>query len=323
MTISEMHVWFRQYAQQMGMQNVRAILPEQIDLLINTSITDILNQLIQTNIGLTNDRIVTDNSKLGQINAFRTLYNVALIDLSPAEPVNTETRTFVLDVQDRLVGRMTTDFERVSSDTQIPDYLFLVDFSINYKKAAEGDGYNGKNDITTTTDAVTGLTTTTSNYHQPAFDTDAIKTNFFPVRMIDDIYLADTLNDFVLRNRLRSPIIVTYNNGTFDLYIDKFKGVTNSSGNTYYVLEHNLIPYQLRMSYIAKPAVVKYASDMGGTDVDCNLPESMHIDILKHAVDLWTTAVQGSLYGAQQNQQAQAREMSRNQTRPQNEGYQN
>ena len=32
MTIAEMHVWFRQYAQQMGMQNVRAILPEQIDL---------------------------------------------------------------------------------------------------------------------------------------------------------------------------------------------------------------------------------------------------------------------------------------------------
>ena len=37
MTIAEMHVWFRQYAQQMGMQNVRAILPEQIDLLINNS----------------------------------------------------------------------------------------------------------------------------------------------------------------------------------------------------------------------------------------------------------------------------------------------
>ena len=43
MTISEMHVWFRQYAQQMGMQNVRAILPEQIDNLINTSIKDTID----------------------------------------------------------------------------------------------------------------------------------------------------------------------------------------------------------------------------------------------------------------------------------------
>ena len=75
-----MHVWFRQYAQQMGLQNVRAILPEQIDLVINTSITDIVNQIITQNIGATNDRIITDNSKIGQINALRSLYKVLLID---------------------------------------------------------------------------------------------------------------------------------------------------------------------------------------------------------------------------------------------------
>ena len=67
---------FRQYAQQMGMQNVRAILPEQIDLLLNTSIMDIVNQTIKENIGVTNDRVITDNSKIGQINALRTLYKV-------------------------------------------------------------------------------------------------------------------------------------------------------------------------------------------------------------------------------------------------------
>lgn len=41
-----MHRMFRQYAQQMGMQNTRAILPEQIDLLINNSISDTINQVI-------------------------------------------------------------------------------------------------------------------------------------------------------------------------------------------------------------------------------------------------------------------------------------
>ena len=44
MNTSEMHVMFRQYAQQMGMQNVRAILPEQIDLLLNTAVIDIVNK---------------------------------------------------------------------------------------------------------------------------------------------------------------------------------------------------------------------------------------------------------------------------------------
>ena len=76
MNIGEMHVWFRQYAQQMGMQNVRAILPEQIDILINTSITDTVNQIIRENVGVTNDRIITDNSKIGQINALKSLYKV-------------------------------------------------------------------------------------------------------------------------------------------------------------------------------------------------------------------------------------------------------
>ncbi len=48
MDISEMHKMFRQYTQQMGMQNVRAILPEQIDLLINNSISDTFNRAIYT-----------------------------------------------------------------------------------------------------------------------------------------------------------------------------------------------------------------------------------------------------------------------------------
>lgn len=328
MTIPEMHVWFRQYAQQMGMQNVRAILPEQIDLLINTSITDTINQLIRENIGLTNDRIITDNSKLGQINAFRTLYKVRTIDMSPDAPTpyspgtgggapteSLETRAFNFSVADVYTGKMTTDFEKVKDDdaegtihlsdnAKIPDYLFLVDFSLNYKLVTGGAGYTG------------GTT-----YIQPSLDAQAFETNFFPVRLIDDAYLADTLNDFVLRNRLRSPILVTYNNGTFDLYIDKF--IKHTVDNVArYTLENNLVPYKFRMSYIAKPAMVRYAEDIQGENVDCDLPESMHVDILKHAVDLYNTSIQGNLYAVQQQQQAQSREISRNQARPDNEGYQ-
>ena len=84
MTAPEMHVMFRQYAQQMGMQNTRAILPEQIDLLINTSIMDSVNEIIKQNIGITNDRVITDNSKIGQINALRSLYKVSILNMSPS-----------------------------------------------------------------------------------------------------------------------------------------------------------------------------------------------------------------------------------------------
>ena len=296
MNIAEMHVWFRQYAQQMGMQNVRAILPEQIDVLINTSISDMVNQLVRENVGIRNDRVITDNSKIGQINALRTLYKVVELDMASSTPF----MEFL--ASNMLTGKMSNtqaDGTPVSNSTKAPEYLYLVDFSLNYKVTTTG--YSG-----------------THGGAAPTFASNAVETNFFPVRLIDDAYLADTLNDFVLKNRIRTPILVTYNNGTFDLYVDTF----NLQSNTY-KLENSLVPYKFRMSYISKPAKVKYATDIGGTNVDCDLPENMHVDILKHAVDLYNVALQGGLYSAQQNQQAQQREMSRNEARPANEGYQN
>lgn len=423
MTTPEMHVMFRQYAQQMGMQNVRAILPEQIDLLLNTSIMDITNQVIKENIGITNDRVITDNSKIGQINALRSLYHVHYIEMSPVPSQIEEKRVFSFSASDRNTGRMTTDFKRVSDNNLLPEYMFLVDFSLNYKKVINGQGYNGKTGVSikgaynvlTPNGCINGseeylvknksitseviievyavdvddfinlkfivdtsitnnprlkctsegyttyflgvegtniedssyggkhyvLTKTfndgdsnwnhgviynplvinsnirTSEYVAPTFETDGLETNYFPVRLIDDTYLADTLNDFVLKNRLRSPILVTYNNNNgnvFDLYIDKF----NKTEDGRYVLEGGLIPYMLRMSYIGKPTKVKYGEDIGQENVDCDLPEYMHIDVVKHAVDLYRVALSGSMMAAQQQEQNARQENMRNNYR--NEG---
>ena len=295
MTTPEMHVMFRQYAQQMGMQNVRAILPEQIDLLLNTSIMDTVNEVIKQNIGITNDRVITDNSKIGQINALRSLYHVSILEMSPS---NASDVSFAFSASDRHNGRMSNSW--TSAKKNIPNYMFLVDFSLNYKKS-NNSGYSGSSET----------------YTAPEFDTDGLVTNFFPVRIIDDSFLADTLNDFVLKPRLRSPIIVTYNNNNnnniFDIYIDKF---INNNGK--YCLSEGLLPYQLRMSYIAKPAVVKYADDIGGQNVDCDLPEYMHIDVVKHAVDLYRIALSGSMMAARQQEQNARQENMRNNYR--NEG---
>lgn len=282
MTISEMHVWFRQYAQQMGMQNVRAILPEQIDLLINSSITDTINQIITQNIGVTNDRIITDNSKIGQINALRSLYKVKTVQAIPANSGTSSPAVPFIKGDETHILRIYADIKNFdnggSGSTGVFDYLYLVDLAINYSD----------------------LITPTSSPN--------ILTNYFPVRLIDDAYLADTLNDFVLRPRLRTPIAVIYND-QLDIYID------NLTDNK---LPEGLNPYKLRVSYIAKPAIVAYRSDLGGTDIDCNLPEYMHVDILKHAVDLYRIAISGSLSATQQAEQNQQRENTRNNYR--NEG---
>ena len=262
MTIAEMHVWFRQYAQQMGMQNVRAILPEQIDLLINTSITDTINQIITQNIGVTNDRVITDNSKIGQINALRSLYKVIEVIADPNngdEPFSTGNIDTVYNI--------VANFRDIDGEPGQPfDYLYLVDLAINYK---------------TSTNKIT---------------------NYFPVRLIDDAFLADTLNDFILKPRVRTPIAVIYNN-KIQLYIND---IVNTG------LPQNLTPNVLRISYIGKPAKVAYLSDVGGTNVDCDLPEYMHVDILKHAVDLYRISISGALSGAQSQQQAQQQENVRN-----------
>lgn len=73
MDIQNMHITFRQLAQQMGMQNVRAILPAQVDVLLNTAISDIVNQLVRENVGLSNNDGHTDMFKIGQTDALRTL----------------------------------------------------------------------------------------------------------------------------------------------------------------------------------------------------------------------------------------------------------
>ena len=283
MTIEEMHVWFRQNAQQMGLQNVRAILPEQIDLLLNTSIYDIVNQIIQQNIGITNDRVITDNSKIGQINALRTLYKVKKVAIVlPTDKNLLQGQTLPFKGVNSPIYRYTGDiagFNLNAKDNPFT-YLYLVDFSIDYGKP--------KSDSIETGDEFTS--------------------NLYPVRLIDDAYLADSLNDFILRPRLRSPLAVIYN-GTMDLYIDKS---TDGKGT----FTEGLQARNLRVSYIAKPAVVKYAADIGGENVDCDLPEYLHNDICKHAIDLYRTSMTGSLYANQQAAQNQQREDYRNNASP-------
>lgn len=281
MTIEEMHVWFRQNAQQMGLQNVRAILPEQIDLLLNTSIYDIVNQIIQQNIGITNDRVITDNSKIGQINALRTLYKVIITPIKL--PVGTSLYGNALPFTgvNSPIYKYTGNIAGFSLNEEGDPfkYLYLVDFSIEYGKP-KSDGEPG----------------------------DEFTSNLYPVRLIDDAYLADSLNDFILRPRLRSPIAVIYN-GKMDLYIDK-----SIDGNGTFA--EGLQARNLRISYIAKPATVKYAADIGGENVDCDLPEYLHNDICKHAIDLYRTSMTGSLYANQQAAQNQQREDYRNNASP-------
>lgn len=297
MTTAEMHQMFRNYAQQMGMQNVRAILPSQIDLLLNNSISDTVNQVIAQNIGSTSDRVITDNSKLNQVNALKSLYKVwkAKVKLPAAKTNYIASYVLPLDnfgiaseAKDSTIKKGDNVYATPgSADNGKPtkiEYFFLVDLSIDYIKANGGSSFT---------------------------------TNIFPIRLVDDQYLADVVNDFVMAPSLRSPVATIHDN-TIELYIDKPDANTKTTPDAYKFgggLEVN----EIRLSYIGKPGIVKFNEDIGGTDVDCELPESMHVDIVKHAVDLYRTALNGGIVGAQGAQQQQQRENVRNNAR--DEGY--
>lgn len=272
MDIQEMHQTFRQYAQQMGMQNVRAILPEQIDLLINNSISDTINQVITQNIGVTNDRVISDASKLNQVNALRSLYRVWKGSIADATVKGKEKTSYIISFQLPLNNfKSTGSYNDDNVSSTAISFLYVVDLSINYKK------------------------------------TNFI-TNIFPVRIVDDQFVADVVNDFVLAPKMRSPVASIHDN-LIELYIDKADNKPNErEAFTFNGVSIN----ELRLSYIAKPAVVKFAEDVNGTSVDCDLPEYMHIDIVKHAVELYQLAKSGSLAAAQQAQQNQQREQVAN-----------
>ena len=272
MDIQEMHQMFRQYAQQMGMQNVRAILPEQIDLLINNSISDTINQVITQNIGITNDRVISDASKLNQVNALKSLYRVWKGSISDATLKGKEKTSYIISFQLPLNNfKSTGSYTDDNNSSTAISFLYVVDLSINYKK------------------------------------TDFI-TNIFPVRIVDDQFVADVVNDFVLAPKMRSPVASIHDN-LIELYIDKADNKPNErEAFTFNGVSIN----ELRLSYIAKPAVVKFAEDINGTNVDCDLPEYMHVDIVKHAVELYQLAKSGSLAAAQQAQQNQQREQIAN-----------
>lgn len=288
MDIREMHQMFRQYAQQMGMQNVRAILPEQIDLLINNSISDTINQVITQNIGITNDRVISDASKLNQVNALKSLYKVWKGSIADVTIKGKEKTSYIISFRLPLGylklkesgenvytnEEQYVEFkgeQQVTKNYSIISFLYVVDLSINYKK----------------TDFVT---------------------NIFPVRIVDDQFVADVVNDFVLAPKMRSPVASIHDN-LIELYIDR-ADTKPEDGQAFAF--NGVSINELRLSYIAKPAIVRFAEDVNGTNVDCDLPEYMHVDIVKHAVELYQLAKSGSLAAAQQAQQNQQKEQVAN-----------
>lgn len=294
MTIREMHILFRQLAQQMGMQTVRNITSEQVDVLLNSSIKDVLSEVVKNNVTKSADGVTQDNYKMGPINSLSSLYRRQRIDMIPDTPTSSiDNRIFMYINDQGYDHKMTTNFYRYvpSSSTQIAtinDYFYIVGFNLSYTKNSHG--FDGRQD------SISAV-----NYVKPSGASQEVR--YANVDIIDEHKIYDVLNDNLLKPTIKHPCIVMYSNENgkqFDLYMGNF--VRN---NNLYRLQFEYLPYILTMSYIAIPSTVHRALNAQDTDVDSDMPIHLHEIIVKHAVDLFIKTLSKVPFASQSNQTEQ------------------
>lgn len=75
MDINSMHILFRTIGQQMGIQQVRGILPESIDTFLNVAINEKCRSVLQQNTSAQfKDKLTVQHNLVSPINALSTLY---------------------------------------------------------------------------------------------------------------------------------------------------------------------------------------------------------------------------------------------------------
>lgn len=103
MNIEQMHIVFREYAQQMGMQTVRGILDEDIDICLNTSIINKTRSIIASNTATgVNDKLSLSNADISSLNGLRTLFRQEAIDVSSTGEVS-ELNPVTIDITNESV----------------------------------------------------------------------------------------------------------------------------------------------------------------------------------------------------------------------------
>lgn len=110
MNIKEMHTAFRTVGQQMGLQQVRAILPEGIDIYLNTAIIEIVrNKMLSNTQTVYQDKVTLQHNPVSPINAFRNLY------------VSKE-------------YTVSKDSDDIYKTTELEDIMFILNVIVKYDK---------------------------------------------------------------------------------------------------------------------------------------------------------------------------------------------
>lgn len=111
MNIQEMHTTFRTLGQQMGMQLIRGILPESIDVFINEAINEKVRSVVIMNTTTQfRDRVAIQDNSISPINSIRTLVKKGSITINSS----------------------LTDTDYYTADVAIDNVMFYTSFGVRY-----------------------------------------------------------------------------------------------------------------------------------------------------------------------------------------------
>lgn len=243
-----MHNTFRTLGQQMGMQLIRGILPESIDVYLNDVIIEKTQvELLQGVRTALQDSVNTQASTMSPINAFRSLYRTARYAIN-TEDVNEDTKKVsyynanngfhIINIP--VVGsEITVD----TKEYKISPMMFLG-FSVEYDNTLRG--------------------------------------NSIACRMIGSDVLETTLRDYCNGASKDSPIVCLSSIPIVENGLEKTGVISNEQLEIYTNSKGCEVKF-LNIKYIKTPNVVKHDIDISKC-VNCDLPAYTHFDIVEKAV---------------------------------------
>lgn len=255
MTISEMHDTFRVLGQQMGLQLVRGILPESIDVYINNVITEKVQQELLLGVRTAlQDSVNTQASTMSTINTFRTLYRnvrykiTGFDDDFASDKTNQILRYYNGNNGYHIINIPTVN-SKIGNECISP--MMFLGFSVEYDNTLRG--------------------------------------NPVACRLIGSDVLETTLRDYCNGASKTDPIVslssIPYIGGDLD-------NLTKSSNEQLeiFVNTKDCKVQYLNIKYIKTPNVVKFSLD-NDKCVHCDLPDYTHYDIVERAVQKFYVSV--------------------------------
>lgn len=252
MNIEKMHEVFRTLGQQKGMQLVRAILPEEIDVYINDAITEKTRTEILKSINYSVQFAGNVNvSKMSNINLFKSLYRNARFKLSEesndglVKYYNSNNGYYEISLP--TITATDINKESLEEEEYCINPMLYLSFALEYDDKSRGNSTN--------------------------------------CRIIPDDEIENTMNDYCNRASKDYPIVTLLGTPNVEDLLENNSNVYNEQLRIYTNKPNCGVKY-LSIKYIKKPNIVNY-----NTKVDCDLSEYSHYEIIEKAVEKFLKSI--------------------------------